>query len=300
MTTVSDFRQRFEALRQMVEARLEEIAPEELQDEPSRVRSSMRYSLLDGGKRFRPLLTVLTTDALGQDPAAAVDAACAIEMVHTASVIIDDLPCMDDASLRRGHETNHRVFGEDIAILGAVALVSESFEVLAKCSLDPLTKVALTESLAHAIGIDGLCGGQERDLREDSLDPEMLDRLQLDKTASIFMLCLEAGARAAGVSEDALEPYRQFGKHAGLGFQKLDDLLDRLGSEATTGKNVHQDTEGGADCQVIHGQALDHLEIARRAIAESGADPEPFNAFIQLVMMTFDKQSNLQKQMAAG
>jgi geranylgeranyl diphosphate synthase type II len=150
-----------EHTRARVEARLLALHPGS--EGGMALTDAMAYSLLAGGKRLRPVLTVLTARILGADPAAALDPACAVEMIHTASLILDDLPCMDNALLRRGRPANHRVFGEDVANLAAVSLLSEAFGVLSRApGLTPVIRCQLVELLADAVGPGGLADGQIR------------------------------------------------------------------------------------------------------------------------------------------
>ncbi|XOV86751.1 MAG: polyprenyl synthetase family protein [Pseudomonadota bacterium] len=292
-----DYRQQFSAICSLVDQRLAEVAPAIQPGQAKRVRESVRYSLLDGGKRLRPLVTVLTAEALGADPTLAIDVACAIEMVHTASLIIDDLPCMDDAASRRGKPANHRAHGEDIAILGAISLVSEAFGLIARSNLPERVRLELTQAFSVAIGVDGLCTGQERDLRDTEAGGESLDQLQYQKTGSLFALCLESGARVAGLTGDDIEPLRQFGEHAGLGFQIFDDLLDVLSSEQATGKDHAQDRDKPTAASTLgtegaRRRADEELKAAIAALDTARLDTRPFSAFLDFVLMAFDHQVN--------
>jgi geranylgeranyl diphosphate synthase, type II len=288
---------RFARLRSLIEARLNTISPSAGAG-ASRLCRSIRYSLLDGGKRLRPLATVLTAEALGAPAERALDVACAIEMVHTASLMIDDLPCMDDAQHRRGRPAAHLVHGEDIVILGAVALISEAFGVIGRsAALDPLQKNELMTALSETIGVDGLCAGQERDLREirQDTDLEALEQLQLQKTGALFVLCLEAGARIAGLSGSDLAPLRAFGRHAGLAFQILDDLLDTAGTAASTGKDHGADRGKCTYAALLgvqdgHRKAHAELAAALAALDEGGVERRPFAEFLDLVLEAFHGQ----------
>jgi len=292
-----DYPERFRALRSQIEHHLSEIAPNASGAAP-RLRKSISYSLLDGGKRLRPLVAVLTAEALGGRVDAAMDAACAIEMVHTASLVIDDLPCMDDAEQRRGKRTNHLVHGEDIAILGAISMISDAFGVIGKSKdIAAQIKVDLIASLADAIGLDGLCAGQERDLRDitHSVDAESLKQLQYQKTGALFVLCLETGARIAGLEPQDLEPLRSFGSHAGLGFQILDDLLDAVGDTRITGKDHGNDLGKHTYAAIMtvdeaEARADRELNDALAALEPAGIDSQPFAAFLDLVLQAYHTQ----------
>jgi geranylgeranyl diphosphate synthase type II len=235
-----------ERQRAKIERRLGELLPDE-SCHPEVLHEAMRYSLLGGGKRVRPLLTMLVSASLGADEDLALDPACAIEMVHTASLIFDDMPCMDDATLRRGRPANHRVFGEDTAILAATALLNRAFGVVAECdALDPSVRCDLVRSFSDAIGSNGIIAGQYCDLRpETGAESELPRLLQMygQKTGALFVASVEAGARIARVEESWIEAVRQFAAHLGLAFQIFDDLLDRLGNEHDAGKNIGQDRD---------------------------------------------------------
>lgn len=297
----ADFSAHFASIREAVEARLEELSPAIAGNAP-RLRRSVRYSLLDGGKRLRPLVTVLTAESLGSNLAASIDVACAIEMVHTASLIIDDLPCMDDAQQRRGKSTNHLIHGEDIALLGAISLISEAFGVVSRAPLlSEQVRLRSTAVLSDAIGVNGLCAGQERDLRElaDTSDLESLEALHQQKTGALFVACLETGALIAGLNAQDLEPLREFGRHAGLAFQILDDLLDSLGDEASTGKDHGQDADKHTHAQVIgiteaEIRAEQELDAALSAVKGTLTDTAPFEAFLNLVLEAYRAQAGRQ------
>lgn len=296
-SSTPDYPEQFAGIRNQIEHRLTEIAPSASGAAP-RLKRSIRYSLLDGGKRLRPLITVLTTEALGGRAADAIDAACAIEMVHTASLVIDDLPCMDDASQRRGKPANHILHGEDIAILGAISLISDAFGLIARDTHLPAdVKADLVSSLSVAIGVDGLCAGQERDLRDitEHSDAESLAQLQYQKTGALFVACLEAGARIAGLSPDALEPLRVFGTHAGLAFQILDDLLDAVGQSDVMGKDHRADVGKQTYAAIMsldeaEARAGRELSCALAALEPAGINQAPFAAFLNLVRSAYQVQ----------
>lgn len=302
-----DYPEQFAGIRNEIERRLAEIAPA-LNGSAPRLKQSIRYSLLDGGKRLRPLITVLTTEALGGSAAHAINAACAIEMVHTASLMIDDLPCMDDANQRRGKPANHKVHGEDIAILGAITLISDAFGLIGRDPyLTPDVKADLVAALSESIGTDGLCAGQERDLRDigDSADAESLAQLQYQKTGALFVLCLEAGARIAGLEREAVAPLRAFGTHAGLAFQILDDLLDAVGETANTGKDQGADAGKQTYAAIMsldeaEARADQELSDALAALEPAGINREPFAAFLTLVQQAYQGQVDPGQVRSAG
>jgi geranylgeranyl diphosphate synthase type II len=231
-------------LRRRVEARLDQLIPPET-EHPGLLHRAMRYSLLAGGKRIRPLLTIQVATDFGADPAEAIDPACAIEMIHTASLILDDMPCMDDASLRRGEPANHREFGEDTAILAATALLNRAYGVIAECERLPAsTRLDLTRILSDAVGSNGIIAGQFCDLRMTrgpAEDVSGLTEMYVQKTGALFVAALEAGARVAGVDESWVRAVREYAVNLGLAFQLLDDLLDAFGSAEAIGKDIGQD-----------------------------------------------------------
>ena len=230
--------------RQLIDERLAELVPAGEVD-PRPLHESMRYSLLAGGKRIRPVLTIQVATDLGATEEDALDVACAVEMVHAASLILDDLPCMDDASLRRGNPANHLVYGEDTAILAATALLNRAFGVIAECDRLPAqTRLDLTRLLSESVGSNGIIAGQFCDLQirhGHGDDVAGLTEMYGQKTGALFVAALEAGARVAGVDDAWVDAVRDYGVNLGLAFQLLDDLLDTFGSREDIGKDTGQD-----------------------------------------------------------
>jgi geranylgeranyl diphosphate synthase type II len=217
---------------------------------PASLAEAMAYSLLGGGKRLRPLLVILTAEACGGTDAAALPAACAVEMIHTYSLIHDDLPAMDDDDLRRGQPTSHKKFGEALAILAGDALLTLAFQVLAE-GYPPVTATACCRELARGAGAAGMVGGQVEDLAWEKRGGtvEALTRLHAHKTGALFRASVRMGvwvAHKEGVPEPALlDRFDRFGAHLGLVFQITDDLLDVEGTDTATGKRVHKDAARG-------------------------------------------------------
>jgi geranylgeranyl diphosphate synthase type II len=216
-------------------------------DAPPIIKEAMQYSLEAGGKRIRPLLIFATLDAFGLEPIQGLQAACAIEMIHTYSLIHDDLPCMDDDDLRRGKPTNHKVFGEAVAVLAGDALLTYSFEVIGKTPNEfasPETKVKLMIEMAKAAGTEGMVGGQVADMlgEEQDLSLAELEYIHIHKTGKILGFCVLAGAIIAGASEAELVNLSRFAHHLGLAFQIRDDILDVEGNVDIIGKPVGSDT----------------------------------------------------------
>ena len=228
----------FDEYRRAADVELRRILP--TGDDP--VQQSMAYTVLAPSKRVRAVLTLLCAELCGGRTAPALPVACAIELVHAASLILDDLPSMDDAPLRRGRPANHREFGEAIAILAAFALLNGAYGTLAR-SYEPELSARLAALLSDAVGIDGLVGGQAADLlaTDRTIDFEMLERIHRGKTGALFVAAATAGALTAGAARDPLASLAAYAKNLGLAFQIIDDLLDVEGDPAETGKAVRED-----------------------------------------------------------
>jgi len=281
----------FVQLRARVNQRLSDLVPPD-DAPPQQLHQAIRYSLGAPGKRIRPLMTILTATRLGAEVDAALDPACAIEMVHTASLIVDDMPFMDDATMRRGRAANHKVFGEDIAALASFELLSRAFGVVARAPrLDDRLRLELVRLLSDAIGSEGVIAGQLRDLRADSRprDVEELKAIYTQKTGTLFVAAAEAGARIARVPLAWVAPIREFAVHMGVMFQIVDDLLDRFGTLEATGKDVGQDSGKttlvsllGAD--KARAEACHRLEAAERALDPLGHAGRPLDEMVRSLM----------------
>jgi geranylgeranyl diphosphate synthase, type II len=265
------------ARRAEVEATLGTLLPAP-PDAPDVVDSAMRYSLLAGGKRLRPILCLASADAVGGERMMAMPAACAIELIHTYSLIHDDLPAMDNDTMRRGRPTLHVVAGEGMAILAGDGLLTEAFHVLARepASRDPqvaIRKLRVIETIGRAAGVVGMVGGQAIDLA--SVTPDSAGRLpQLDATALRSMHARKTGAliRASAVSgaimgagsDDQIAAIDRAAGEFGLAFQIVDDILDVEGVAATLGKTAGKDAAAGKPTY----PALYGLDASRRMAAE--------------------------------
>ena len=210
----------------------------------------MRYAALGGGKRVRPVLTLAVAEMLGaRDLDAALDLGCAVELVHASSLVLDDLPAMDDAALRRGRATTHRAFGEDLALLAAFALLNRAYELVADVARRTPRRRWTGEDLLHhltaAVGPGGLVGGQALDLaaRPEDTGLERLEAIHSHKTGALFVAAAELGAMAADARRKDLEAVGSYAKNLGLAFQIEDDLLDVLATPEETGKDARQDEE---------------------------------------------------------
>ncbi|MHB0774847.1 polyprenyl synthetase family protein [Halomonas sp. WWR20] len=230
----------FVDIRARVDTRLGELLPNaEQAGDP--VTLAMRESLLAGGKRVRPILLILAARGLGHRSAAPLELGCALEMVHTASLILDDLPCMDDASLRRGRPTVHRRFGEDVAMLAVVALLSEAFGLVASVPQVPSTlRAQLTARLTRAVGTHGLVKGQYEDLREgrQRRSANAIMTTNTLKTGVLFEVAMAMAVLVAEAREPVATSLRHFALTLGQAFQLYDDLTD---GDAGQGKDTGQD-----------------------------------------------------------
>jgi len=231
-----------------------------------RLVDAMRYSLMDGGKRLRPVLCAWACAArTGQVTPAARSAAVALEMLHTYSLIHDDLPAMDDDDLRRGRPSNHRAFDEATAILAGDALQTRAFQVLADVE-DPALARDLARWLARASGIEGMAAGQQLDLEgtgAEGADVELIHRL---KTGALLAASLCMGARAGGLPQGGLEPVWEAGLQLGIAFQIADDVLDQTADPTRLGKSVGKDLAQGKQTALASATPAEALATARRKV----------------------------------
>ncbi|MBO7171022.1 MAG: polyprenyl synthetase family protein [Clostridia bacterium] len=229
--------------------------------------ASMRYSALSGGKRIRPFLTLETAKMFGGEAKKAVYFAAALEMVHTYSLIHDDLPCMDEDDLRRGKPTNHKVYGEAVATLAGDALLTGAFELLCAADLPSDTIRAAVRVLSEAAGADGMVGGQIMDLAAENqeISFDTLVKLHNLKTGALITAAVRLGLLAAGVTDaEAENAVVRYAHYVGLAFQIVDDVLDAAGDEAVLGKTVGSDAEKGKVTFLHFLSAEEAMEYARR------------------------------------
>ena len=214
---------------------------------------AMRYSLLAGGKRIRPLLVLEFCRIAGGDIEKALPVACAIEMLHTYSLIHDDLPCMDNDELRRGKPTNHMVYGECTATLAGDALQAEAFGTILRCDLPPAVKANCAEILAGAVGLDGMCGGQFLDMSWEgrTLTEQELSEINSRKTGALLVAACQMGVAAAGGSELMLAAAGHYGSAIGMAFQIRDDMLDVLSTAEKLGKPIGSDLEENKNTYMV-------------------------------------------------
>jgi geranylgeranyl diphosphate synthase type II len=281
------------ALAERVNRRLPELIPGP-EERPAPVHRAMHYALTGAGKRVRPVLTLMAAEMFGARLEDVLDLACAVEMVHACSLVLDDLPSMDDASLRRGRPTVHLEFGENVALLASLALLNRAYALVAesahRLALNRYTPEDMVHHLAAAIGSEGLIGGQALDLLADPAehDLELLEYIHSHKTGALFMAAGELGAMAADARRRDLETIARCAKNLGLAFQISDDLLDVLGTPDAIGKDVDQDAGkvtfvkllGVAGAQAL---AAELLGFAVESLAPLGRKADPLRTLVQFV-----------------
>jgi geranylgeranyl diphosphate synthase type II len=265
VSTAFDFTAYLEESRLRVEEALDgALGPER----PEVLREAMRYSLLAGGKRLRPILCLAACELAGGRAEQAMPTAVALEMIHTMSLIHDDLPAMDNDDLRRGRPTNHKVYGEARAILAGDALLTRAFEMVALRSpgLPAERLLAVVGELSLASGAPGLVGGQVVDLDSEGkeVDLDTLEYIHLHKTGALLRACVLSGALIAGASDELLEALRTYARGIGLAFQIIDDILDVTASSEVLGKTAGKDLS--AD-KTTYPKLLGLEESRRRAVA---------------------------------
>lgn len=228
-------------LRLRVQSRLHDLAP----SQDTLLSMAARDALLGKGKRVRPVLAMLAAAHVGGHPDEALDYGCALEMVHAASLVLDDLPCMDDAVMRRGQPTLHRRHGEDAAVLAAVSLLNQSTRLILQSRLPPEMRLSTLDLLTQAIGFDGLAEGQMRDLRDEpgARDAVALRQINNLKTGALFVATVRGGGLLGGAEVEDLEPLTAYGEAVGFAFQLYDDLLDACSTAPALGKDVGQDQD---------------------------------------------------------
>lgn len=241
------YRERYDSYLAALEPALKACFGKERGFEFDGLLDAMDYSLTAGGKRIRPVLVLEFSRLLGGNMEDTLPVACAVEMLHTYSLIHDDLPCMDNDDLRRGKPTSHKVFGESTAVLAGDALQAEAFGTILRCPLPVERRAKCAEILAGAAGIDGICGGQYMDLSAEghALSAEELSDLQARKTGALLAGACMLGVAAAGAGEDMLNLAGQYGAQLGAAFQIRDDMLDVLSTESELGKPIGSDKRDG-------------------------------------------------------
>ena len=270
------------------------LAPAE--DVPPQLHEAMGYSIFAGGKRLRPILVLAAAETVGGRDEDVLEAACAIELIHTYSLIHDDLPAMDDDDFRRGRLANHKVYGEAVAILAGDALLTKAFEILAHCDLPPNRDALLRQvigEVAAAAGPGGMVGGQTVDIISEgkNIDAATLHYIHRSKTGALLRVSVRTGALLSGAVPDSLAALTRYGEEFGLLFQITDDILDVVGDSAKMGKPV------GADAKKAKATypAVFGLDEARRAAAKArdralgalesfGPDAQPLRLLVDFVL----------------
>ncbi|PLY00064.1 MAG: polyprenyl synthetase [Desulfuromonas sp.] len=234
----------------LVERSLLQVLPPR-ETRPRRLHEAMHYSMFAGGKRIRPILMLAACEAIGGDVRKVLPAACAIEMIHTYSLIHDDLPAMDDDDFRRGNPTSHRVYGEALAILAGDALLTEAFVLLSDPKswpeVDSQVVCQVMHLLSAASGAAGMVGGQVVDIESEGqrISQDELEYVHRHKTGALILAALEVGGLIGGAGEAAMTALQDYGKAVGLAFQVADDVLDVVGDQQELGKDVGSDEERG-------------------------------------------------------
>ena len=256
-----------------IETLLNEYMPKE-EGYQQTIMKAMNYSLKAGGKRLRPILTLESCKIVGGREEDVIPFAMAIEMIHTYSLIHDDLPALDNDDLRRGKPTNHKVFGDGMATLAGDALLNYAFEIMLSSSIDKKDSnkylKAINEIAKHA-GIYGMIGGQVVDVESENkiIDKDKLDFIHLNKTAAMIIGCMRAGAIIGGASDEELEKITKYGENIGLSFQIVDDILDITGEEDKLGKPIGSDIANHKSTYPSLLGLEKSREIARQLIEEA-------------------------------
>ena len=270
--------------RPVLEAALDAALPAETAW-PATIHRAVRYSLFAGGKRIRPLLVLATAEAVGGAAADVLPLACAVEMIHTYSLVHDDLPAMDDDDLRRGKPTSHKVFGEAIAILAGDALLTRAFHLMAEVPANATAETVRRRLDAIAVvgeaaGTTGLIGGQVLDLESEgrAIEAALLERLHRAKTGALLSACVRGGALLAGAAADERARLDAYASAIGLAFQVVDDVLDGTADDAALGKTAGKDEAVGKATYVsVHGLDTARV-IASGLLADALAAVRPLGA----------------------
>jgi geranylgeranyl diphosphate synthase type II len=278
-----------------VDAALERVLPSE-SDRPETLHKAMRYSVFAGGKRLRPVLVIAGAEAVGGHLDDVMPAACAMELIHTYSLVHDDLPAMDNDDFRRGAPTSHKVFGEAMAILAGDALLTLAFRLVAqnfKPGMDAGRLLDAVAEIAGAAGHAGMVGGQVVDLESERkrVSADVVDYIHAHKTGALIQASLSVGARICGATPAQLHALGVAGGDLGLAFQIVDDILDVVSSSAELGKTAGKDqAQLKATYPAIHGleasraRARELIDDAERALAELGPPAEPIRALGRFIL----------------
>jgi geranylgeranyl diphosphate synthase type II len=289
-----DIKQYFAESRALVDQYLEKLLPGE-KDAPATIHKAMRHSIFAGGKRIRPILTLASGESLSGNRNILLHLGAGIEMMHTYSLIHDDLPALDNDDLRRGVPTCHKVYGEAIAILAGDALMTRCYQVLADLpEVSDSVRVAIIRELSYATGtVRGMIGGQVVDLESEGkpIDAEVLEYIHHSKTGALLSACVRCGALAAGAGADELSTMTQFGNKIGLVFQIVDDILDVTSNSETLGKTAGKDEKvKKATYPALYGidasrhKAKELIDSALEDIAKFGDNAERLRSLAQFII----------------
>jgi len=265
-----NFKKYLENKKNIIDKTLDEYLPPE-EKAPSIIHKAMRYSVFGGGKRIRPIFTLATAELFGREAESVLRAACGIELIHTFSLIHDDLPSIDNDDFRRGKPSNHKVFGEAIALLAGDALLVSGFDLIIKNSevkeIKKQSILKLIKEISFYIGTENLLGGQVEDItaKNEDITKEDLVNLYMKKTAALICLSIRAGAILSGANQRQLKALTKYGENIGLSFQIIDDMLDIMQDQRDMGKptyaNKYGIKESKSESERLIGEAKDSLRI---------------------------------------
>ncbi len=265
-----NFKKYLENKKNIIDKALDEYLPSE-EKSPSIIHKAMRYSVFGGGKRIRPILTLATAELFKKDAESVIKAACGIELIHTFSLIHDDLPCIDNDDFRRGRPSSHKVFGEAIALLAGDALLVSGFDLIIRNSevkeIKKQSILKLIKETSSHIGTENMLGGQVEDITLNNRDITKADliKLYMKKTAALICLSIRAGAILSGAKQSHLKALTKYGENIGLAFQIIDDMLDIMQDQRDTGKpnyaNKFGIKESKSECEKLIKEAKDSLKI---------------------------------------
>ena len=281
-------------IKKEVDACLDTLIPPETEQPPT-IHRAMRYSVFAGGKRIRPTLVVASGEGAGGDRKTLVHLGAAIEMIHTYSLIHDDLPALDNDDLRRGRPTCHKMFGEAMAILAGDALMTCCYQALTRLpGISDTTRLAIIREIAHATGTrEGMIGGQVVDIESEgkTISPGILEYIHRSKTGALLTACTRCGALAAGASEGQFEALTRYGRNVGLAFQIVDDILDITTSSERLGKTAGKDQKDKkATYPALYGldasrsKARELVACALEDVCEFGESAEPLRTIARFIL----------------
>jgi geranylgeranyl diphosphate synthase type II len=293
-----DIKRYLDEKKGIVDSALERYFPEEI-ELPSILYKAIRHSLFAGGKRIRPILSIATFEATGRKGDGILPFACALEMIHTYSLIHDDLPAIDDDDYRRGQPTCHKAFGEAIAILAGDGLLTRAFELMTDqatqegLGTDGRLMINVIHEVAHAAGVSGMVGGQVLDIESEGKEADLptLEYIHTHKTGAMILVSIQLGAILGGVKEHALKAFTRYGEGVGLAFQIADDILNVEGKAALLGKKTGSDlSKGKVTYPSLLGldeskrKAKELVELAINALGSFGPEADPLREIARFII----------------